>query len=782
MTAERIECASRIEGVVVYARGAIVTRRVELAAALPRGATEIAVPGITPLAEPGSFRALVAAAGEEAGAAGATRAPREVVGVRARLVVPPAPVSRSALSAQLRELELALERLSAEHDHVRRWRDRLADVVLDPELARRFRPGDPAARVRDALAVSGLLSDELAALDARAAALEAELERARRELHAAQLDAAQAPSGEVEERDPARLDVVVRLAPARDGADGEANGQARGQADGRPTLRLEYAVPAARWWPAYAARFSRGATEVALQLDAFVAQASGEDWKDVRLALSTAELVQDTRLPELASLRLSRAQRPPRRGYRPAPEGLDAMFEGFDRFVAALPAPAARTKGAPPELPPPAREQGEAERALGPAGLAGDARMAGEELLEMARRAPSTDAPPPPTTARPPAAAPGAAFAPPPPPPMMAAPVQMAAPMPMPMPAPARSKARGLSLSLPSFGGGYGAPPPASPQASAPPAPRGAFAGSAELAAGLLDDALADAEAPEGGGAAPAPLEPALVEEWLDFDALHLPGAGPQRGRLTREGSRASRRLARRAETDVMDLPAPPRAVDPRASRGQFDHLYVGEGAADVPSNGRLHRVALSAARASATPRFVTVPREAAEVYREARVENPFDAPLLDGPVEIFVDGALAAQSALGHVDRGGVLRAGLGVEERLRVARNARVDEASAGLLGGSLAVEHAVTIELSSSLGVGVEVEVLDRIPVTDDKDVEIKLLSSQPKAEPYTQEELGEPVRGGLRWRVPLAPGGKASVAFTYRVVFSSKSEVVGGNRRE
>ncbi|WP_437288519.1 DUF4139 domain-containing protein [Sorangium sp. So ce406] len=764
MTAERIECASRIEGVVVYARGAIVTRRVALAAPLPRGAAEIAVPGITPLAEPGSFRALVSTAPSAGDAAGASRAPREVVGVRARLVVPPAPVSKSALSAQLRELELAVERLSAEHAHLRLWRDRLADVVLDPELARRFRPGDPAARVRDALAVSGLLSDELAALDARAAALAAELERARKELRAAQLDAAQATSGEVEERAPTRLDVVVRLAPARDGAGGEAGGE--------PTLRLEYAVAAARWWPAYAARFSRGATEVALQLDAFVAQASGEDWKDVRLALATAELVQDTRLPELPSLRLSRAQRPPRRGYRPAPEGLDAMFEGFDRFVAALPAPA-RAKAAQAELPPGARgDDDDDERTLMPATLAGDAElaadMAGEELLETRRRVPLTGAPPPLPAAAPSSAAPGAALAP--PPPMMLA-------EPMPMPAPAR-KSRGLSLSLPSFGGGSG---PA-PQAIAPAAPRGGFARvqAAELTAGVADDALA--EGPEDAGAAPAPLDPAQVEGWLDFDALHLPGAGPQRGRLTRERPRRSRRLAKRAEADVTNLPTPPRAADPRDTRGQFDHLYAGEGAADVPSNGRLHRVALSTARAPATPRFVAVPREAAEVYREARVENPFDAPLLEGPVEIFVDGALAAQSTLGHVDRGGVLRAGLGVEERIRVARNARVDESSAGLLGGSLAVEHAVTIDLSSSLGMSVEVEVLDRIPVTDDKDVEIKLLSSQPRAEPYSQEELGEPVRGGLRWRVPLAPGGKASVAFTYRVVFSSKSEVVGGNRRE
>ncbi|WP_437906732.1 DUF4139 domain-containing protein [Sorangium sp. So ce327] len=754
MTAEKIECASRIEGVVVYARGAIVTRRVELAAPLPREAVEISVPGITPLAEPGSFRALIdAAAGASAGAAAASgpardvRDVRDVIGVRARLVVPPAPVSRTALSAELRELELAIARLSAERDHLRIWRDQLGAVALDPELARRFRPGDPAARIRDALAVSRLLSDELAALDARAAALDAELERARKELLAAQIDAAQATSGEVEERDPTRLDVVVRLAPERGGAAGE------------PALRLEYAVSAARWWPAYAARFSRGATEVALQLDALVAQASGEDWKDVRLALATADLVQDTRLPELASLRLSRAQRPPRRGYRPAPEGLDAMFEGFDSFVAALPEPAARTTAAPGKLP---RTRGGDEAARN--------RASPEPLAAMKRLAPPAPsvagALPPPVQAAAPMA-----FAPPPPMPAAAS---------MPLAAPAR-KSRGLSL--PSFGGS-GAPPPPAPQASAPAAPRSALGSvaSVEAAASLEEEWLAPEQAQEGAGAAPAPLEPAQVEEWLDFDALHLPGAGKQRGRLARDEPGPSRRDARRAEQDIADLDAPPRAVDPRDSRGQFDHLYVGESAADVPSNGRLHRVALGAARAPAAPRFVTAPREAAEVYREARVENPFDAPLLAGPVDIFVDGALAAQSALGRVDRGGLLRAGLGVEERIRVARNARVDESSAGLLGGSLAVEHAVVIDLSSSLGMGVEVEVLDRIPVTDDKDVEIKLLSSQPKAEPYTQEELGEPVRGGLRWRVPIAPGGKASVAFTYRVVLSSKNEIVGGNRRE
>ena len=41
-----------------------------------------------------------------------------------------------------------------------------------------------------------------------------------------------------------------------------------------------------------------------------------------------------------------------------------------------------------------------------------------------------------------------------------------------------------------------------------------------------------------------------------------------------------------------------------------------------------------------------------------------------------------------------------MGVEDRLRVARNVRAEEENAGLLGGSIAITHAVTIDLTSSL----------------------------------------------------------------------------------
>src|SRR6202012_4401018 len=71
-----------------------------------------------------------------------------------------------------------------------------------------------------------------------------------------------------------------------------------------------------------------------LQLRAAIAQRSGEDWRGVKLSLSTANLERATELPELRSLRIGRAQpAPPKSGWREPPPGLDELFGSFDASV-----------------------------------------------------------------------------------------------------------------------------------------------------------------------------------------------------------------------------------------------------------------------------------------------------------------------------------------------------------------------------------------------------------------------------------------------------------------
>src|SRR5690606_24484254 len=72
---------------------------------------------------------------------------------------------------------------------------------------------------------------------------------------------------------------------------------------------------------------------------------SGEDWRGVKLVLSTAAPMTWTELPELPSIRIGRAQPPPpaRAGFRPAPQGAGALFSDYDRdrmsLLRRLPAP-----------------------------------------------------------------------------------------------------------------------------------------------------------------------------------------------------------------------------------------------------------------------------------------------------------------------------------------------------------------------------------------------------------------------------------------------------------
>ncbi len=127
-------------------------------------------------------------------------------------------------------------------------------------------------------------------------------------------------------------------------------------------------------------------------------------------------------------------------------------------------------------------------------------------------------------------------------------------------------------------------------------------------------------------------------------------------------------------------------------------------------------------------------------------------------------------------------MHVGLGLDERMRSARNVRVEESSQGWLAGTTHVDHHVTIELASSLGQEAQVQVVDRLPVSDEEGVTVELLASEPKAEPYDQVERGAKVRGGLTWRVALPGGGKAQVTFSYRIRLSAKRELVGGNRRD
>ncbi|MDP2339403.1 MAG: DUF4139 domain-containing protein [Deltaproteobacteria bacterium] len=525
-----------------------------------------------------------------------------------------------------------------------------------------------------------------------------------------------------------------------------------GERPSRVVVELSYVVPGARWTPAYQVKLARDGSKAVIQLRAHIAQKSGEDWKGVKLRLSTALPLRFTELPELSSIRIGKAQpAPAKKGFRPPPAGGEVLFRDFDRDRA-------RVKAAVP--PPRPWHMPALEAPL-------------EDLVD-------------------------------------AAPVNRPPPRPKRVAAPEREMMVDRSeLSKAAYVGGAmddddsdslmaesAAPPP-------PPAQRMAYAPAPAPPS-------ASASAGPGAGGARGRVAAKPVSNGVDevamamvFPLLRLPaGAESQRGRLVPVDLRSlySQSLARfgrpvpfdvlsavqNAEREAMTAGTspPPMTVDINDLSSFYDFVYEADGVVDVAGDGGYHSVSLGEREGAASVRYVAVPREELSVYRTAVIQNPLSAPLLSGPAEVYVGGDYVLTTALPTVSLRGELKLGLGVEQAIKIARNARFSETRTGEgVVAMVELSHDVDIDIVNHLGRAIDIEVRERVPVPlAGAEVQVDERTITPPWEPYTQEERDAVVVGGRRWLLQVPAGASQKLNARYVLKLFSNSEVSGGNRRE
>src|SRR5205823_5853350 len=162
---------------------------------------------------------------------------------------------------------------------------------------------------------------------------------------------------------------------------------------------------------------------------------------------------------------------------------------------------------------------------------------------------------------------------------------------------------------------------------------------------------------------------------------------------------------------------------------------------------------------------------------------NPLASPLLAGPADIYLEDEFLVSAPIHTIPAGATLTVGLGVEEALKVARNAHFEESVHGLLGGGATLDHRVEIEIASRLAAPVTVEVRERVPVKDpaDETIEIVVPDATPAWSDFDQADTSR-IRGGKKWVFPLGPGESRKLTFGYQIKIDGKNQLAGGNRRE
>jgi uncharacterized protein (TIGR02231 family) len=239
------------------------------------------------------------------------------------------------------------------------------------------------------------------------------------------------------------------------------------------------------------------------------------------------------------------------------------------------------------------------------------------------------------------------------------------------------------------------------------------------------------------------------------------------------------------ARARVVALPLPPGCHDDWAHT--YDYAFASDGAIDVKSDGAWHSVAVTVKSSTAKLHHVAVPRAQSDVFRIGAIANPFQGPLLPGPIDVYDRGKFLVTSSVDYTPPGATVEIGLGVDPAIKIARNTTFREEAAGMLRGRLELHHTITIDVDNLSPRAIDLEVRERIPVTreGEDDIEVAIGRVEPAWERWTPDAdapRDKRLRGGHRWRVAVPPGKKQTLRASYEVKIATKHELVGGNRRE
>lgn len=149
----------------------------------------------------------------------------------------------------------------------------------------------------------------------------------------------------------------------------------------------------------------------------------------------------------------------------------------------------------------------------------------------------------------------------------------------------------------------------------------------------------------------------------------------------------------------------------------------------------------------------VAVPMSDETAYRVAKVTNTFGEDLLPGEdVPMFVDGKLVTLTYFDGATAGQEFDLGFGAIPGLQLTRRIlQKSEGERGVISRSNQQEEIVEISVENLTGETWPLRLLDRVPYSEQEDLEITW-----SAQPSVSEENVDKQRGILAWEFDLAPG--------------------------
>lgn len=189
-----------------------------------------------------------------------------------------------------------------------------------------------------------------------------------------------------------------------------------------------------------------------------------------------------------------------------------------------------------------------------------------------------------------------------------------------------------------------------------------------------------------------------------------------------------------------------------------YDLAFTALHAETVESAKGARRVPLWASKWPVKVERRLYPALTKDAFLVAELRNPSKEVLPGGPAQLSVGADPSGTARLELVSPGETFTLPLGIDRALVPVRNVQLVESTTGVFSKSDVGTYTVTIEVANPYKTPVTARVYDQYPVSDQKEVETKLVASKPQA-------TSDATKGQLEWRVTLPPGQKTVLSFTY-----------------
>lgn len=187
-----------------------------------------------------------------------------------------------------------------------------------------------------------------------------------------------------------------------------------------------------------------------------------------------------------------------------------------------------------------------------------------------------------------------------------------------------------------------------------------------------------------------------------------------------------------------------------------------------IPSDNTPHQVDLTVTNLKAEYAYGAVPKLDKDAFVTAKVSGNDLVNQVSGEAYVYFDGTYVGKTYINGTTSDSMLIS-LGRDKRIQIQRTQLKDFSSKSLSGGTQKELNTWEISLRNTRKEPVTIIIEDQIPVSNDKEIEVKLLNNG-------GAEVDE-ATGKLVWKLILEPEKSISVKFSFEVKYP-KGKVITG----